>query len=296
VKILVLGASGFVGASLAGVLSARGHDVTGASRSGSEPLPGLRAIRLDLTHAEDALAAVAREAPDVVVHLVAEPDVKKAESPEQRAAAAAIVGTTARVAEACARDGRVLVLLSSDYVFDGRSGPYSEDDKPNPLGEYGRVKVATEEAVARTGSWLIVRTSMVYGWPRPGQHPNFVSRLVESARAGESTHAFRDVVRTPIYVGHVSSLMADLIDAGATGIFHAGSTNAVSMLELSVQACGAFGLPAESVIPGEAGDTDPTRPRLCGLDVAKASAVLGRPLASTDEGLSLMKEEEHAYA
>jgi dTDP-4-dehydrorhamnose reductase len=294
VRALVLGARGFVGTSMVDALRARGHDVIGATRGAGGPR-GAELVTLDLRDETATLETVAAVGPDVIVHLAAQPDVRKAEEPAERADAAALTATTARVADHCSESGRALVLLSSDYVFDGTSGPYAEDAAPNPLGAYGRAKLATEAAAFRSPRALVVRTSLVYGWPGPGHHGNFVGNLVGAARRGEPTTAYRDVIRTPIYVGHLAGLLTDLIETGATGLYHAGSANAVSMLDLSVQVCDLFGLPGGLVVEAAAGDADPLRPLRCGLEVAKVAATLSRPAATTEEGLRSMKEEELAH-
>jgi len=296
VRALVVGARGFVGTATLEALRARGYEVVGSSRADTEPIGGVPCVALDLRDGDATLSTVEEVRPRMIVHLAAEPDVRKAEEPEARADATTITATTARLADQCNRAGTTLVYLSTDYVFDGSSGPYAEEAAPSPLGEYGRSKLAAEAAAARATRSLVVRTSMVYGWPRPGQHPNFVSRLVGAARRGETTTAFADVVRTPIYVGHLAALIADLVARGATGLYHAGSSDAVSMLDLSLQACDAFGLPATTVVAAEAGRSDPSRPLVCGLEVTKAASALRRPLARTEEGLRVMKEEELAYA
>ena len=296
-KVLILGASGFVGAALFDRLRAGGHDVLGTYRTSAPDGAESPLRRLDLTDERAAVKVLDEFAPDALVSLVAEPDVRKAESPEARADAAAVLRSLAALATECKRAERYVTLLSSDYVFDGRAGPYSEDDEPRPPSEYGRHKLASEEVVLTSGApALVVRSSMVYGWPRPGGHPNFVANVVRSLRTGETVAAHSDVVRTPVYVGDLAGYVAELVTGRRTGLYHAGSSDAVSMFDFALRACETFDLDKAGVVAVRAAETDPSRPLRGGLKTQKIAAELRRPPAGTDEGLSRMKEEESTHA
>lgn len=292
-RILVLGASGFVGAVLMRRLRRAGTEAVGTYRSNAAALHADRALRLDLADTPAMLRLIDEIAPDAVVTLAAESDVRKAEERDARAEAEAMVASIHELADSCKRAGRPLCLLSSDYVFDGSGGPYAEDDAPSPSGAYGRHKLAAERAaLGGGGPALVVRTSMVYGWPGPGQHPNFAARVVTELRGGGAIEAHHDVVRTPVYVEHLADDLAELVLSGATGVYHSASRDAVSMFDFARTTCDVFGLDEERVSPSAAAETDPSRPLRSGLKTDRIATRLRRRPPSTEEGLTRMKEEE----
>src|SRR5205823_4373214 len=123
------------------------------------------------------------------------------------------------VARAAAEAGAVFVWYSTDYVFDGRSGPYSEDAPTNPLSVYGRDKLACEQALAQLPC-LVLRATTVYGPEEQGK--NFVLQVVAKARAKEKMKVPDDQFATPAYSPDVASATIELLEAGARGIVHVG--------------------------------------------------------------------------
>lgn len=150
--ILVVGASGQVGAELVPLLRSLGTVVAPERKT------------LDIRDA-DAVASALRELrPSIVVNAAAYTAVDRAESEREQAFAINAVGPGV-LAEAAKRAGALLVHYSTDYVFDGRSRvPYSEDSPPSPLSVYGASKLEGEQRIAASGAQaLVFRTSWVYG-------------------------------------------------------------------------------------------------------------------------------------
>src|SRR3954453_4421736 len=152
-KVIVTGATGQLGRSL----MERARDFAGIE------LIALSRQELDLEQPGSAAAAITEAAPDVVINAAAYTAVDQAEDEPERAFR--INGDAAgEVAEAAARVGAAVIQLSTDYVFDGRGeGPYRDAAPVNPLGVYGRSKLAGEEQVrAANPRQAIIRTAWVY--------------------------------------------------------------------------------------------------------------------------------------
>lgn len=129
-------------------------------------------------------------------------------------------------AVAAAAAGRRLVHLSSDLVFDGTRGRYAEDDRPAPVGAYGRSKAEAERRVAALHPGAtIVRTSLIYGGAEPGPQ----ERL-----AREGTRFFVDEIRSPVQVGDLAEAILELLALDLPGPLHVGGADDVSRYDFAL--------------------------------------------------------------
>jgi dTDP-4-dehydrorhamnose reductase len=188
---------------------------------------------LDVTVPDQVREAVGRVRPTLVIHAAAYTAVDAAEAAPERAEAVNARGTT-HVAEAAREVGARLLHLSTDFVFDGASGrPYTAEDAPNPLGAYGRTKLAGErEAIRILGAQaLVVRTAWVYSRYRT----NFVLTMLRLMREREEVGVVADQVGTPTWA---SSLAEALWAAAAMpdlhGILHWTDAGVASWYDFAI--------------------------------------------------------------
>jgi dTDP-4-dehydrorhamnose reductase len=225
VKILLTGADGQVGWELQRSLALLG-EVHATNRA-----------TLDLSDAA-AIRRLMRELqPALVVNAAAYTAVDKAES-EEALAFAINAEAPGVLAEEAARLGAGLVHYSTDYVFDGsKQGAYLEDDPTNPLGVYGRSKLAGEQAVAANlQNFLTLRTSWVYA-PRG---KNFALTMLKLAQERDHLRVVADQRGAPTparLIADATAVMLQKIGVTSlpaasrwpkTGLYHlcsAGSTN-----------------------------------------------------------------------
>ena len=290
--ILIIGASGFIGSHLVRRLNAASaHDITATYRSRPPASDGNIWHQVELTD-PDGLAHVFQLArPELVIHLAALADVMTAEREPERAAAVNVAATSAIARLSELYDARLL-FVSTEYVFDGERGLYREDHPPNPVTQYGRTKWQAEQQVAElTTHWSILRTSIVYGWPEPGQR-NYAPRLIESLRQGQPWQAATDVYRTPVYVEHLADAIATIAGVDVGGILHVASADWVSMYDFAVAIARAFNLDEQLVIPTDsvaARATGSDSPDLLGLDCARTVQRLGLPQPGLLDELTAMR-------
>src|SRR5215510_3156925 len=186
-RVAVTGARGLLGSRLCLELWNRGHEVVGLLR---QPMPAAPPPEVahsrrrpfeyrlcDLTDAPALEAIVAEVHPEIIINSASMTDVDRCErNPDL--AYASNVAAAAHLCRAAREIGAQLIHVSTDYVFDGESGPYGEEDVPNPRGTYAITKYMAEQAVrVLAPSWTIARTAVVYGWP-PSSRPNFGSWMV----------------------------------------------------------------------------------------------------------------------
>ena len=247
-RILVIGASGFIGQYLVRRLGQTpGHEVTGTFLSRAPANDGNSWHRLELTDAAGLEQLFRLSRPGVVVHLAAMADVGTAERNPERAAAVNTTATAA-IARLCKMHGARLVFVSTEYVFDGTHGFYREDDAPNPTTYYGQTKWEAEREVAKLDfPWSILRTSIVYGWPRPGGR-NFVPWLVASLQSGQPYLGSTGTMRTPVYVEHLVDGIVKLVGNDHPGIHHVAGKDWVSMYDFAVAVADGFRLDRGLVI------------------------------------------------
>ena len=285
-RVLVIGASGFIGRHLVRHLAgARRHTVAGTFWSRPPANDDNSWHRVELTDRLELERVFRMAQPEAVVHLAAVADVGAAERDRQRASAVNVDGTSL-VAQLCQLHQARLVYVSTEYVFPGAPGYYSEDATPDPTTHYGRTKWEAEQRVAELCSrWSVLRTSIVYGWPEPGQR-NFGPRLIETLRNGQPYHARTDVYRTPVYVVHLVEGIAALTTGDYQGTYHVAGKDWVSMYHFAHAIAQAFDLDTDLVAPsgsqseksgvGVSGQPEPAGASdLLGLDSTHTINVLG---------------------
>jgi dTDP-4-dehydrorhamnose reductase len=178
---------------------------------------------LDLRHRDSVFQAVKDWKPTAIIHTA-----------YRRDDPTAIVDTTRHVAEAAMWCGARLVHVSTDLVFKGRPAPYTEDDEPTPIEDYGRAKADAERVVATLcPDALVVRTSLLYGrGPEPSPHELAVQAAIEGR---SSMRFFTDEVRCPALVEDVAAALTQLAATPElTGVLHLAGPDALSRADLAM--------------------------------------------------------------
>lgn len=243
-RILITGASGLVGYRATQLLCAT-HTIIPTANEIPEYLVSYRAQVMDITDAEAVRRTISTNRPDVVLHCAAHTVVDRCETEPALAQQLNVEGTR-NVAGACRAFGAKLVYLSTDYVFDGRDGPYAEDATPHPLSVYGNTKLAGEEVVRELPTALIVRTTVVYGI-----HPtrkSFPVWLAEELHAGRAAHIVDDQWSTPTFADQLVQAIAFLLERNAVGVWNVGDATYCNRYDFAVQIATLFGLDASRII------------------------------------------------
>jgi len=247
-RILVTGASGFLGYHLVhhlvGEAQLPPHSIFGTWCSASVDLAPATGYRLDLRDADAVRSLLADLSPTHVVHTAAMSQTGDCER-DPDAAYESNVAATANLVGACEGLAQKphLCHISTDLVFDGTMGNYSEEDAPNPIQVYGTTKLAAEEQVrVYNGQWCILRSALIYG-PATPNRSSFLQWMLQGLRAGNAS-LFCDEYRTPIFVDDLCAAIYCLCKQRQTGLFHCGGSERLSRWEFGCRVADAYGLEA----------------------------------------------------
>ncbi len=293
-RVLVVGGSSLLGQYVVREALAREHRVWTTSHSTPSDMRGVRDMQADLADASSLQRAFSDAKPDNVILCAALTGVDYCEENPGEAELVNAVGPAA-VAELCDASGARLVHISTDYVFDGEEGPYSEEAMPSPPNVYGMTKRDGELAVLeRLRGAIIVRVCALYGWNRLRKKMNSVTWIVDRLRRGEAVPLFTDQRVSPTYAFDASSMILDLAASDVNGIFHIAPPQCVTRFELGEAVCDVFDLPGNLLRPSttEEANLRAKRPRHSCLTSKRLDEALDRSVRPLHEALVHMRDAE----
>jgi dTDP-4-dehydrorhamnose reductase len=250
-RTLIIG-SGFIGQAVADRLADAGHEPVLAARhrptGGSASGPDRAWTALDVTDPAACAAVLDRVGPDSLVLVHGPSDVTWCEANPDRAhrlhvAAAANI--------AAAADGRRVVFISTDNVFDGVAPFNDEDSEPRPGNAYGRAKLAAELVVRDIPEATILRVSLVYGWePSDGSNwLNFFASCVDQLRRGQSVAAPDDHWTTPVLIDDVAAVTAAVVGGSGPAVLHLGGPDRLTRAQWAAAIADRLGVSPRLVVP-----------------------------------------------
>ncbi len=189
-----------------------------------------------------------------------------------------------------------MAFISSDQVFDGTKGKYTEEDEINPLNAYGRQKVMAEKIIQdNLDNWLILRASHIYGWIPEGD--DFVSWILQSLKSGHVIEVSYDEFVTPIHVENFVDILIKLLRKDKKGIYHVGEGECLSKYEFAkrIKETLQFNEAIIKPISSEALNQNVVRPKNNCLDLSKIKNELDFSNYSIKKGLEILKEEVNKY-
>ena len=189
--------------------------------------------------------------------------------------------------------GSRIVHLSTDYVFDGDHGPYSEEDTCAPLGYYGKSKLASENALLASDlEFAIVRTMVLYG-VGINVRPNFVTWLISALREKKPVTIVTDQLGSPTLADDLAGAILKIIELEKWDIFHVAGSEVIDRYNFALKIAEIFNLDKELITPITTAELkqDAPRPLNSGLIVDKAIRGLGVKLSDVEEGLKKFKKQ-----
>jgi len=293
-KILVTGANGLLGQSLIKQLLDKKYEVVATGRGPGRlivaALEGYAYKDLDITDGPAVEEFILDQKPELIVHAAAMTQVDECELNKQDCYNINVTATRFIIDAAKEVNAR-FIYVSTDFIFDGNSGPYKEEDEPGPVNYYGSTKWVAEKAVEESGlQWAIARTILVYGVIPSTGRTNIVSWVKNSLELETPIKMVTDQWRTPTFVHDLATGIILIIEKKATGIFHLSGEQQMTPYEMAIETAKFFGLNTELISKAASPDIKQPaqRPPKTGFDITKAKKELGFKPLSFQEGLKEM--------
>jgi dTDP-4-dehydrorhamnose reductase len=254
-----------------------------------------------MTDREATLHLVGDVHPNAIVNTAALHNVDYCETHREEAAKVNVEGVT-NLGEAARKNQSRLVHLSTDYVFDGKTGHYSELDKPHPLHYYAVTKLEAEKVVSQLPNYAIARPSVIYGWnsleatgvpSSSGKTINFAMFVLDKLKKNETVKAVKDQYSSPTFADNLAEALLRLAKYPQNGVFHTAGRSCMSRYEFAVKLAEIFGYPTWLVQPTFTTEFKQVaeRPKNSCLLVEKAEKVLGMKFLTAEEGIREMKNQ-----
>jgi len=293
-KILITGANGLLGQHLVKLLlDTTAHEIIATSKS--EPRGIIQNSRLhyyslDITDGMEVNLLIDKIGPDAIVHCAALTQVDECEQHPIKAWEVNVTATRF-IVDAAKKVNAFVVFISTDFVFDGMSGPYKESDPLNPVSYYGSTKVAAEKAVAESGlQYAIIRTCLLYGNILFGNRNNIITWVKENLENGQQIKVVSDQMRTPTYVEDLAKGVLLVVEKHATGLFHISGKDFLSPYEMAMTTAAYLNLDATLIqkVNADVFVQAAKRPVVTGFVIDKAKTELGFEPLSFMEGIKKM--------
>jgi len=294
--VLVTGSNGLLGQKLTDIYATK-QDVkliaTGRGENRHPLKSGYTYEVMDITNREQVFEVIGKHKPDCIIHGAAMTNVDACEL-DPEACQLQNVKSTQNLVDAIADIDCHFVFVSTDFIFDGTSGPYKEDDEPNPLSIYGQSKLDGERYVqSNCKRWAIARTVLVYGLVADMSRSNIVLWARESLANKKAINVVDDQFRSPTLAEDLAAGCILIENQEAEGIFNISGKDQMSIYELVQRVANYFGLSMDTVskIDSVSLNQPAKRPPITGFDLSKSNAELGYNPYSFDEGIRIIYEQ-----
>jgi dTDP-4-dehydrorhamnose reductase len=283
-RFLVTGASGLLGLNFA-MQTAGQHEITGVVNSHNLTGVPFSVLQANLSLPGAAARLLDQVQPDVLINCAAIAILDTCEANPDLAYQLNAVFPGELAAEA-ARRGIRMVHFSTDAVFDGTIGCYTETDEPNPINHYAFTKVEGERAILAANPDALIARVNFYGWSLRGQR-SLAEYFFYSLSKGEPVKGFIDVQFCPLQVNDLIDILLRMIDLRLSGLYHVVSSECLNKYEFCRMLARQFGLNEELISPASwlEGGLRANRSTNLTISTSKLQEALGTPLPRQADGL-----------
>ena len=281
--LLITGAYGQLGDACVKFLK-NNYNIT---LSGVSPSDG--GVHLDIRSKSSIKKVLSDIDPDVILNLAALTDVDGCELDPQQAKDINFSG----VKNLCRDFSGHFIQISTDYVFDGKSGPYSEEDEPNPKSVYGKTKLFADNWLLDNYSKsTIIRTNILYSYTKRTK-ASFLKWVVDSLNDNQNIKVVNDQWNNPTWTESLSSVIYKIIDNQAFDLYHYGDRDILNRFDFSILISKVFNLDSSLIMPISSDELNQIapRPRKSGLITKKIESELGIIPKSVETSLNEIRKQ-----
>ncbi|TNE79285.1 MAG: SDR family oxidoreductase [Bacteroidetes bacterium] len=292
-RVLVTGSNGLLGQKLTSLYTQVKDIELIATGKGPDRYPYKKDYTyasLDITNEQDVMELISRYKPDTIIHTAAMTNVDQCET-EKEACRKLNVDAVSYLIHAANANGSHLIHLSTDFIFDGTSGPYAEDDEAKPLSYYGWSKLDAENLVKeKANSWAIVRTILVFGIVADMSRSNIVLWAKGALESGKELNVVDDQFRSATLAEDLAMGCRLIEQKQAQGIYHISGKDYMSVFELVSRVAAFWNLPTDNLNRSTSAGINQAaqRPPKTGFILDKAVHDLAYNPHSFEEGLAVL--------
>ena len=283
-RILITGASGLLGLNLA-LETTRRHSVFGTVNHHALKTDAFKVIRINLLAPGAVERLLDSTDPDWVIHCAALANLDACEA-DPLLAQQLNTDLPRTLASYVARSGARLVYVSTDSVFDGLRGDYSEEDIPTPVGVYSHTKLNGEQAVAETDPTAIIARVNLYGWSLTGNR-SLAEFFFTNLSRRKHVMGFTDVFFCPLLANDLADIFIRMLEQHLSGLYHVVSSECLSKYDFGVRIAKRFNLDSSLINPTSVRQSGlkATRSPILTLRSNKLANAFGEPLPNLSTGL-----------
>ncbi len=295
-KILVTGSNGLLGQKLTDICLPDQEIELIATSVGPNRHPvksGYVYEEFDIRDADRLDELIGKHKPHTIINTAAMTNVDTCEV-ERELCQALNVGAVRILAAACEKYDIHLIHLSTDFIFDGEDGPYTEDAAPNPLSYYGLTKLEAEDFLkASSCRWAVLRTIIVYGIVSDMSRSNIVLWARGALEKGEPINVVNDQWRMPTLAEDLAICCILAAKKDAVGVYNASGKDLMSIIELVERVADHYQLDKSLIKPISSASLNQTakRPKRTGFILDKAFKDLGYQPRSFEEGMIFLDSQ-----
>jgi dTDP-4-dehydrorhamnose reductase len=290
-KVLVTGGNGLLGSKISKVGRQKGYSIYPIDKSFNTK--GSHLIEQDICDREGISRIIERIRPELIIHTAALTNVDKCEREKKLAWEINVEGTR-NIVECSKLHGSFLIYISTDYVFSGDKGHYTEENDPNPINFYGETKLEGERIMEKElESWCIARSCVIYGCNPAAGKTNFALWALDNLENGKMISVITDQLVSPTLNTNLAEMILEVADKRLEGIYHLAGATAISRFDFVLQLATVLGLDPGLIRQAKSKDMNwkAKRPKNSSLDISKASNTLQNKPLALDQSLSLLKSE-----
>ena len=291
--ILITGSNGLLGQKIVSQLLNSGVEFIASSKGENRnpACPANQYLSLDILSQEEIIAVFHQVKPTHIIHTAALTNVDYCELNSEMCYALNVKATALLINEATKINAH-FQLLSTDFIFDGENGPYTETDTPNPLSHYSTSKWKAEQLLneSTNKNWSIVRTIIVYGQGHQLSRSNLIIWARDALLAKQEISVVDDQFRAPTWADDLAWACIQICLEGKVGVFNACGPETLSIYEIVLRIARFYGCDPTLIKKTNSSTLNQAakRPPKTGLVLTKSTAEIGYNPKSLEETLALL--------